>query len=405
MFPQYLVGTWLYNLYLHPLAKYPGPVFWRASRLGYMKSLWSGWLHRDVRILHQKYGDIVRIAPNELSFARTDAWSDIYSNRGGANAFPKSKVWHDKQPGRPMSVLNAIDPKVHARFRRAIDPGFTERAVLMQESIVQEYVEKFISKIRAMAEAGPDKAAVINVVQWYNYVTFDLIGDLGFGESFGCLESETYHPWMALIFNSLKAATQFATLRFYPPFDSLLQAMIPASVKKMADEHWQLAVDKLDRRLKLEKDRPDLISPIQKRNKEAPQDGLTLGEIQATASLIIVAGSETTVTTISGITNQLVRNPDKLAKLTQEVRERFPTEDAITLTALKGLPYLQAVINEGLRLCNPTYVYRSLVLMLRISAAKIYRLIRDMLFTDQLACLALFPQAEVPCPGTSYLPM
>ena len=346
-------------MYLHPLAKYPGPVFWRASRLGYMKSLWSGWLHRDVRIIHQQYGDIVRIAPNELSFARTDAWNDIYSNRGAANAFPKSKVWHDKQPGRPMSVLNAIDPKTHARFRRAIDPGFTERAVLMQESIVQEYVEKFISKIRTMVEANPDKAAVVNVVQWYNYVTFDLIGDLGFGEPFGCLDSEGYHPWMALIFTSLKAATQFATLRFYPPFDSLLQAMIPASVKKMADDHWQLAVDKLDRRLKLEKDRPDLISPIQKRNREAPQDGLDLGEIQATASLIIVAGSETTVTTISGITNYLTRNPDKLSKLTKEVREKFPTEDSITLTALKSLPYLQAVINEGLRLCNPTYVFYS----------------------------------------------
>jgi cytochrome P450 len=57
---------------------------------------------------------------------------------------------------------------------------------------------------------------------------------------------------------------------------------------------------------------------------------------------------------MSGITNYLVRNPDKLAKLTKEVRERFPTEELITLTALKALPYLQAVINEGLRLCNPT---------------------------------------------------
>jgi cytochrome P450 len=321
-----------------------------------MRSLWSGWIHRDVHDLHKQYGDIVRIAPDELSFARTDAWNDIYSNHGAAPAFPKSKVWHDKQPGRPMSVLNAIDPKTHARYRRAIDPGFTERAVLMQESIVQDYVDRFITKMRAMANAAPDKATVVNIVQWYNYVTFDLIGDLGFGEPFGCLESEGYHPWMSLIFNSLKAATQFATLRFYPPFDTMLQLMIPTSVKKMADEHWQLVVDKLDRRLNLEKDRPDLISPVQKRNREAPGDGLELGELQATASLIIVAGSETTVTTVSGITNHLISNPDKLAKLTKEVRERFSSEDEITLTALKTLSYLQAVINEGLRICNPTYV-------------------------------------------------
>lgn len=256
-----------------------------------------------------------------------------------------------------MSVLNAIDPNDHARFRRAINPGFTERAVLMQESIVQEYVEKFISKISAMAIANPDKAAVVNIVQWYNYITFDLIGDLGFGESFGCLENERYHPWMAMVFNSFKASMQFAALRFYPPFDSLLRVIIPASVKKMANEHWQMAVDKVNRRLMLEKDRPDLISPILKRNKEVPQDGLELGEIQATASIFIVAGSETTATVVSGITNYLVRYPDKLAKLTKEVRERFRTEDAITLTALKGLPYLQAVINEGLRLCNPMCVF------------------------------------------------
>ncbi|KAF2683836.1 hypothetical protein K458DRAFT_389759 [Lentithecium fluviatile CBS 122367] len=151
-------------------------------------------LHRDVRILHQQYCDIVRIAPKELSFAQTDAWNDIYSNSGAANAFPKSKVWHNKQPGRPTSVLHAIDPKTHARFRRAIDPGFAERAVLMQEPPVQEYIENFISRIRAMAGAGPDNAAMINIVRWYNYVTFDFIGELGFGESFGCLENDGYDP-------------------------------------------------------------------------------------------------------------------------------------------------------------------------------------------------------------------
>jgi cytochrome P450 len=96
----------------------------------------------------------------------------------------------------------------------------------------------------------------------------------------------------------------------------------------------------------------DLIGGI--RRDDEGKEGLRLVEIQATASVIIVAGSETTVTVLSGTTSYLVKNAEKLGALTKEVRERFENESDITLAALKELPYLNAVIQEGLRLCNPT---------------------------------------------------
>jgi len=111
-------------------------------------------------------------------------------------------------------------------------------------------------------------------------------------------------------------------------------------------------VDKVNRRLNLERDRLELIGGI-RRDGEG-KEGLRLEEIQATASVIIVAGTETTVTVLSGTTNHLVKNIDKLGALTKEVKERFENESDITLTVLKELPYLNAVIQEGLRLCNPT---------------------------------------------------
>lgn len=71
--------TWgAYNLYFHPLAKFPGPFLARASLVYYSISTLNGKLATEVRFLHDKYGDVVRIAPNILSFNSGQAWEDIY---------------------------------------------------------------------------------------------------------------------------------------------------------------------------------------------------------------------------------------------------------------------------------------------------------------------------------------
>jgi cytochrome P450 len=233
-----------------------------------------------------------------------------------------------------------------------MDPAFTERAVRAQEPIIQNYVGSLILNLRKTVAEG---SGVVDIVRWYAFVAFDLVGDLGFGESFDCLQHTEFHPWVSMIFNSLRAATYRASLRYYPSLDWLLKFAIPRSVMQKQMEHWKLAVDKINRRLDLplESGRPDLISLIKR--DDAGVDGLTLPEMQATASVIIVAGSETTVSVLSGTTNYLVKNPSKLGILTREIRDKFRKEEDITLTALKDkAPYLNAVIQEGFRLCNPT---------------------------------------------------
>ncbi|KAF2688531.1 cytochrome P450 [Lentithecium fluviatile CBS 122367] len=342
----------IYNLYFHPLTRYPGPKFWAATRFGYILSLWSGWLHKDVQEIHRKYGEVVRIAPDEISFAKVEAFSDIYSNTERP-AFPKSKLWHGAAPGRPLSVLNALDPRVHARFRKAMDPAFTEKSVRLQEPIIQEHIDLLITQLNKLASKDPS-GAVVNIVAWYSFASYDMVGDLSFGESFGSLRSSETHPWVALIFASLKAATYRVSLRYYPGLSWLIGLTIPKTVMQQQLQHWKIAVDKINRRLSQKQERPDLVSMI-KRDDEGVK-GLSLPEMHATASVLIVAGSETTVTVLSGITNRLIKSPDKLALLTNEVRSTFKRESDMTLSSLKDLTYLGAVIQEGLRLCDPTPV-------------------------------------------------
>jgi hypothetical protein len=74
------LGQVMYYLSLHPLHKIPGPVLARFSRIWknirYFRSTW----HDDVLELHEKYGPVVRIAPNEVSFVDAKALSILYGH-------------------------------------------------------------------------------------------------------------------------------------------------------------------------------------------------------------------------------------------------------------------------------------------------------------------------------------
>jgi len=73
------VGSYaIYNIFLHPLRQYPGPWYTKVSRLWFIIKVFHGTVVYDIKKLHDKYGDVVRIAPDELSYTNPDAWQEIY---------------------------------------------------------------------------------------------------------------------------------------------------------------------------------------------------------------------------------------------------------------------------------------------------------------------------------------
>lgn len=308
----------------------------------------------DFERLHTIYGPVLRIAPNEVTFADEAAWADIFHTRSDSEQFLKDPLWWSRQPGQPNSLLSAIDPKEHATIRKLIAPAFTPRALKAQEPIIHQYVNLLIERIQELVTAARDngeEAADIDMTPWFHFTTFDVFGDLGFGESFNCLQSSKYHPWIALLFNSVKAASFIAAVRYYPLLQSLLFKFIPKSLRKMQMDHYQQIVEKVDRRLNWELERPDIMSHVIDERKGAAE--LPIGVIHVTFMILTTTGSETTATVLSGALNYLASNPDKLQLLTTEIRQTFHSEAEISLDTLRQLPYLNAVINEALRLCPP----------------------------------------------------
>jgi cytochrome P450 len=237
-------------------------------------------------------------------------------------------------------------------MRRTLGPAFTRSALRAQEPVIHLHLAKLIERLRqriAQSSSGTKNGAVIDIFSWSNFASFDIFGDLAFGESFQCLETSDYHPWIKLIFDNMVAISFTTAVKFFPLFDWLLSKCIPASMQKTADEHFQLVVDKVQRRMNWEVGREDIMAHVLKENREGK--GMSMDEINNSFVGLTIAGSETTATTLGGIFNYLSADPVMRKRVVDDVRSRFNDETQMTLAKVEECAYLTAVIREGLRLC------------------------------------------------------
>lgn len=312
-----------------------------------------GSLVRRIKDIHDQYGPMVRVAPDEISFIDAAAGRDIYAARQGQPRFPKNPVWMGDDVPRGNSIVSANEDD-HSKIRRVWGRAFSEAALKDQEPVVQQFVGKFIVNLRERATNAADGSTggTVNIVEWLNFLMFDLTSDLSFGESFGCLEKGEVHPWMAMIFSHFKSSTLIASIRFYPYLYKLLVWSLPKKVLKEQQEHFRMSCDKVQRRLNSEKSRPDFLQHVLEHRGSAAA-GLTEAEIEKTAATMIVAGSETTATLLTAILCHLVDCPHINDRLSQEIRSAYNDEEEMTPASLIKLPYLGAVIQETLRIAPP----------------------------------------------------
>lgn len=178
-----------------------------------------------------------------------------------------------------------------------------------------------------------------------------------FGESFGCVDKGRFHPWISFIFSNLTNMMYAQMITTMGYLGSFIQALVPRRIMAQALAHAQSTRDKVDRRLARKDDagRPDLISGIWHKIGAGPAGGgISREELYADSQIMIMAGSETSATLLAVTVYYLLRgSPDKLARLTGEVRGAFESGEDIAFAAVSRLPYLRAVMEEALRIHPP----------------------------------------------------
>ncbi|RHZ60721.1 cytochrome P450 [Aspergillus thermomutatus] len=276
------------------------------------------------------YGNTVRVAPTELSYSTPEAWKGVYGHAvAGAKSTEKDTRFYGPSFNSAPDIIRAHGPD-HSRFRRNFSHAFSEKALREQQPLICHYVDMLIDKLRTLAREDPHKP--IEIVHLYNLTTFDIMGDLTFGDSLDLLAGTGDDSWVSAIFLSMKTNALRRLGRYYPWTALFAQRLIPQALKDKAVAHYKACEER----------------------KEELR--LSHAEMYANSQIFMVAGTETTATALSGLTYHLLMNPEKMHKVVREVRGAFQKDSDIELGALVRMKYLNACIEEGLRIYPPVPV-------------------------------------------------
>ncbi|KAJ0107909.1 hypothetical protein J7T55_007121 [Diaporthe amygdali] len=297
----------LYRAFFHRLRSLPGPFAARLSTF-YMTYLSArrGQVYQDVRALHRKYGDYVRVGPTEISIADPAAFAAIHSATSQC-----------------------------------------ERALKDYEGRVAGYTDELLGAIGTKGKGKP-----FNASKYFNYYSFDIMGDLAFGRSFNMMRDGIDHYFftsthlnMAIIGLFSRVVWLFPIYKAIPIMNHeyiRFQRFIRATAKKRMDNEPHV---------------PDVFHWILKDYKQTPNPSWQETEdLVGDASLIVVAGSDTTAATLTCLFYNLTTHPEVYKTLQKEVDEFFASEatsDNFETSSLGKLQYLQACIDESLRLFPP----------------------------------------------------
>lgn len=308
--------------------------------------------------LHEEYGAVVRVGPDELSFLHPDAWRDIYGHGvkdAPGKVPPKDWTRYGNTLNRATALVAIQDPGEHARSRKIFTPGFSARALAQQAPLFTKYADQLIEILRGSADSG----AAVDLVRMYNFTTFDIMGDLTFGEPLHMLDTAEYDPWVQVIFKNVRRGTQLGIVFiYYPIIGRIFRALFRKTLTKFHDEHAQFSATRVTRRM--EKGRAtegvDLWDLVLKREEEKGEAVMSKEQMDSNAGFFMIAGTETTATELSGLTYMLLTTPAAMTKLVLEIRSTFASSEAISMDILAGLPYLNACIKEALRIYPPVPV-------------------------------------------------
>lgn len=197
---------------------------------------------------------------------------------------------------------------------------------------MKTYMDLLINNLREDAEAS----AQTNMVAELNYLTFDLIGDLAFASPFDALKDRKTHPWMATFFESIIEGTILGNLLGFPLLVPFI-ALFANSLRKSSVRQIKYTQEKVKARIEQGTQRPDFMAQVLKNNDlEDTSKGMTRAEIDITFNLLMIAGSETTATLLSGCMYLLAKNKRAADELKTEVRQAFANADEITVVKVSS---------------------------------------------------------------------
>ncbi|TVY60871.1 Benzoate 4-monooxygenase [Lachnellula suecica] len=340
----------------------PGPFAAKFSNLWLLLQARQGKRYLSVDEAHKKYGKLVRIQPNHVSVADESAINTIY---GHGNGFLKSD-FYDAFVSIQRGLFNTRDRAEHTRKRKTVSHTFSTKSIAQFEIYMHQNLDQFVKQWDALSKNAHGGFAKIDCLHWFNYLAFDMIGDLAFGQPFGMLEKGkditeiqkspdspiSYAPAVQVLNRRGEVSGTLGCLPALKPYAKWLPDPFFSQGLAAVENLAGIAVARVSQRLdgKQDPSRVDLLARLMEGKDE---NGEPMGRAELTAEALtqLIAGSDTTSNTSCAILYWVCKTPGVLEKLRKELDAAIPAEiDVPSFEMVKDLKYLNNVIQETMRI-------------------------------------------------------
>ncbi|KAK4225456.1 cytochrome P450 [Podospora fimiseda] len=361
-----LVGAVVAIYFIHKVVVYwrlshiPGPWLVGWSEFPHSRSMFVEKAYEFYTDVNRKYGPIARIGPNAVVSSSPEVWIHVNTKPGYKKTdwyFNAVRVEH-----RRDNIFSQTDTELHDKRRKQIAPGYSGRENLELEVDIDKRVQEFLNLINRKYVSTDTECRPMDLAKKIQYFTMDVISAVAFGKPFGMLiEDRDIGDFIksseeGLTIGNLFMSFGLAWLTQAPGLGKLLG---PKPTDKTGFGAMMRACFEVvgDRIANPDENRHDMMASF-------IRHGVLGDDLKTEVLEQLVAGSDTTAGAIRGILLYILAHPRVQAKLQKEIDETVRSgrvaavgEGIISQNLAKSLPYMQAVIREGLRIWPPVLNY------------------------------------------------
>ncbi|KAM0277611.1 hypothetical protein ACHAO9_012497 [Fusarium lateritium] len=354
----YMLFLVIYRLIFHPLAPFPGPLLCRISwhYQMYFEAIRGGMMLERLPGLHEKYGPIVRINPNEVHIKDPQVFHEIY---GQKTKFTKDPFAYSF--GVPTAINVLLDPIVHRQRREMLNPSFSKRRINMLEDLMYEELDRVFEKITEFVNQG----RVIPIQEAYYCYAGDIISRVIFGKCLNLIEMPDFATDKI---EEIRGFTKGVWISIHFGAIRNLMMNMPQWLVRMMNESWVGIIDFTEaeasraitnyhmegREPKSAKDETifdRLLDANQKSEKERGiKSKFGLKELTDEGVSLLIAGLETTATTITHATYYFHKYPHVQSRIMAELNSiKLDENGRMPIQQIEAQPYFVGFIKETLR--------------------------------------------------------
>ncbi|KAK2055853.1 cytochrome P450 [Colletotrichum caudatum] len=344
------------RLFLSPIAHFPGP---KLAAWTYWYEFWYDVVAEPeytfkIGRLHEKYGPIIRINPDEIHIADPDFYDTVYAGSGRKR---DKWDWITRSFGVDESLIGTLGHDEHRVRRAALSPYFSKQSVRALQPLVDRNMAILLRRLGEFATTGTP----LKLDDAFAALTNDIVEYYAFGRSENRLTAPDFDPsfrdamlqggkaghvlkHFPLLMDALRKLPDSLLLKLSPAMGaySQLQTGIKRQVAEIQDAHRTQAYEKT-RRTIFHEILNSKLSQYDKSTDRLWQEG----------EVVVAAGTITTAWALGVSTFFVLDTPSILTQLKAELEAAIPDpSQPLSLVVLEGLPFLTGVVQEGVRLSH-----------------------------------------------------